>query len=125
MNGQKNPVNWFEIPTFDLHRARDFYQEILGVELTINNMNGFEMAWFPMEMNGPGAAGTLVKFEGYTPSHDGTLVYFNVEDIEATLKSINENGGKTLVPKTGIGEYGFIAHFEDTEGNRVALHSIR
>jgi predicted enzyme related to lactoylglutathione lyase len=23
-----------------------------------------------------------------------------------------------------IGEYGFIAHFEDTEGNRVALHSM-
>ncbi len=26
------------------------------------------------------------------------------------------------MPRMGIGEHGFIAHFEDTEGNRVALH---
>ncbi len=35
---------------------------------------------------------------------------------------VNGNGGKTLMPRTSIGDHGFIAHFEDTEGNRVALH---
>ena len=33
-------------------------------------------------------------------------------------------GGATLMPKTGIGEHGYIAHFQDCEGNRVALHSM-
>jgi predicted enzyme related to lactoylglutathione lyase len=28
------------------------------------------------------------------------------------------------MPKTSIGENGFMAHFTDTEGNRVALHSM-
>jgi len=28
-----------------------------------------------------------------------------------------------LLPKMSIGEYGFIAHFQDSEGNRVALHA--
>jgi predicted enzyme related to lactoylglutathione lyase len=46
-----------------------------------------------------------------------------VEDIQETLRGINVNGGRTLMPKTGIGEYGFIAHFEDTEGNRHSIHS--
>ena len=44
-------------------------------------------------------------------------------DIEGTLHKVNANGGKTLMPKTGIGEHGYIAHFQDCEGNRVALHS--
>jgi predicted enzyme related to lactoylglutathione lyase len=51
-------------------------------------------------------------------------VYFSVEDIEETLRKVNATGGKTLLPKKSIGEYGFIAHFEDTEGNRLALHSM-
>lgn len=29
------------------------------------------------------------------------------------------------MPKTSIGENGFMAHFIDTEGNRVALHSMK
>ena len=70
-----------------------------------------------------GAAGTLVKAEGYSPSHEGSVVYFNVSEIEGTLERVEQNGGRTLMPKMGIGEHGFIAHFEDSEGNRVALHS--
>jgi predicted enzyme related to lactoylglutathione lyase len=33
-------------------------------------------------------------------------------------------GGQVIMPKTNIGENGFIAMFMDTEGNRVALHSM-
>jgi predicted enzyme related to lactoylglutathione lyase len=73
----------------------------------------------------PGAAGSLVKGQSYEPSHAGTVVYFSVDDIVETLRRINANGGKMLVPKKSIGEYGFIANFEDTEGNRLALHSMK
>jgi len=47
-----------------------------------------------------------------------------VTDIEGTLAKVNANGGKLLMPKTSIGEYGHIAHFQDCEGNRVALHAM-
>jgi len=114
-----NPVNWFEIPVADLDRAKAFYESALGFELTINEMGPLKMAWFPMTQ---GATGTLVKADGYTPSKAGSLVYFHVDSIEQTLKSIGDQGGKTLMPKMPIGEYGHIAHFEDSEGNRVALH---
>jgi predicted enzyme related to lactoylglutathione lyase len=117
-----NPVGWFEIPVRDLERARRFYENELGLELAPNKMGEMEVAWFPMS-EGPGAAGTLIKSEGYTLSHEGTMVYFSVTDIEGTLEKINANGGRTLNPKTGIGEHGFVAHFEDCEGNRGAMHS--
>ena len=47
--------------------------------------------------------------------------YENVFGFELAL---NENGGKTLNPQKSIGEHGFVAHFEDCEGNRIAIHSM-
>ena len=120
-----NPVAWFEIPVVDIDRARKFYEKVFGVELIPEEMGPYAMTFFPWTENAPGAAGTLIKGETYEPSHAGTVVYFSVDDIEGTLLKVNANGGKTLLPKKSIGEYGFIAHFEDTEGNRLALHSMK
>lgn len=117
-----NPVNWFEIPVTDLTRAKQFYERALGVEVTETEMGPNKMGWFPMEMGAAGAAGTLIQGDGYTPSHQGSLVYLHVDKIDPTLDAIRGSGGKTLMPRTSISEHGFIAHFEDSEGNRVALH---
>jgi hypothetical protein len=119
-----NPVMWFEIPVKDTGRAKTFYEKVFGLELTPQEMGPYMMSFFPWTEGAPGAAGTLIKGETYEPSHAGTVVYFTVDDIEETLRKINANGGKTLLEKKSIGEYGFIAHFEDTEGNRLALHSM-
>lgn len=120
-----NPVIWFEIPVKDIGRARKFYEKVLGYELTPEQMDEYTMAFFPMAENVSGAAGSLIKGATYEPSHSGTVVYFTVDDIDEMLRRINANGGKTVLPKKSIGKYGFIAHFEDTEGNRLALHSMK
>ncbi len=118
-----NPVNWFEIPTTDLKRAKKFYEAVLQIKLSLHEMGPLKMAWFPMAADSPGATGTLVQSQHYTPSHEGTLVYFSVPDINKALERVTANGGRIINPKTSIGEYGFVGHFEDSEGNRVALHS--
>jgi len=65
-----------------------------------------------------------MKYESYVPSHEGTLVYFSCEDLQNELGRIVSAGGKILQEKTQISpENGFMGLFEDTEGNRVALHS--
>jgi len=92
------------------------------LEIVETEMGPNKMGWFPMEMGRMGAPGTLILGDGYTPSHDGSLVYRHVDSIDPTLEAIGASGGKTLVPRMSIGEHGSIAHFEDTEGNRVALH---
>jgi predicted enzyme related to lactoylglutathione lyase len=119
-----NPVNWFEIPVNDIARATRFYEGVFGLKLDPMEMGPAQMAMFPMNPEGTNAGGALVKTEGYVPSHAGTVVYFAVDDIEGTLTKIGANGGSTLVPKMSIGPYGFIAQFQDSEGNRVALHSM-
>ncbi len=118
-----NIANWFEIPVKDLDRASKFYEKVFDVKLTLEG----HVAFFPYIKEGPGAAGSLTMFESYEPSHSGTLVYFGVDDINEILRRVNANGGKTLLPKTriGISGFGFIAHFEDCEGNRVGLQSMK
>ena len=120
-----NPVNWFEIPVTDLDRAVKFYSEVFKVELNPMEMPGMKMAMFPDEQDKPFATGSLVQGENLVPTTEGTTVYFYCEDLNIQLRLIEKKGGKVLNPKTSIGEMGFIAHFMDTEGNKVALHSMK
>ncbi len=120
-----NPVNWFEIPAKDIQESKMFYDYVFGFDLQINEMGPLTMAWFPFDQEKPGCTGTLVQADTYTPSHDGSMVYFSVDHIEETLDRAREKGGKILNKKMSIGEYGFVAHFEDNAGNRIGLHSTK
>lgn len=117
-----NSVTWFEIPVNDMGRAKKFYESVFGKPMTVQTKGAVEMALFPKQDNAYGAGGSLIKVAGYKPSRDGTLVYFPVETIEPVLEKVHAASGKTLKEKMAIGEYGFIAHFEDSEGNRLGLH---
>ena len=118
-----NVVSWFEIPAKDLERAKAFYSKVFNKELTDMDMPGMLMSAFPWQDGAPFSGGALVKSEQYVPSTSGTLVYFYCEDVALELSRVEKSGGKIVLPKTSIGNSGFIAHILDTEGNRVGLHS--
>ena len=119
-----NALTWFEIPTLDLDRAVRFYETVLGIQLKRELFGGIPHAIFPA---GPSdASGALVQDARLKPSKDGTLVYLDVTGkLEACVERVRSTGGAVLMPKTDIGEPGFIAVFRDTEGNAVGLHSAR
>lgn len=124
----KNAISWFEIPAEDLSRAQKFYETIFEIQMIPMDLANFQMRMFPIEDMMNGIGGALIKSEGfYKPSAtDGTLVYLNANpDVQVVLDKIETAGGKIVVPKTQISpEYGYMAVFIDTEGNRVALHSV-
>lgn len=117
-------INWFEIPATDFERAKKFYATVLGIEFYVMDMMGTNMAIFPTGENESG--GAIVKGEDYTPSMEGSTVYLNGgKDLADALGRVGDAGGKVIVPKTHIGDgMGYFAMFIDTEGNKVALHSI-
>ena len=119
----ENKVVWFELPVTDLERAMKFYTEVMGIEFDIQEDEQSRMAFFPFE---PGeASGALVLSDGYVPSNTGPVIYLNGgTDLSEQLGRVEAAGGKVTLPKMSIGENGNIAHFEDTEGNRVAFHSM-
>jgi predicted enzyme related to lactoylglutathione lyase len=120
-------ISWFEIPTTDLKRAQKFYEQILEVQMIPMDLGNFKMCMFPIE-DQSGVGGALCHSPGfYQPSAtDGPLVYLNANpDVQIVLDRVEKAGGKILVPKTQISpEYGYMAVISDTEGNRVAFHSI-
>ena len=118
-----NQVGWFEIPTSDLKRAIAFYEHVFQVTLEQHDMGPLKMAWFPMKEGETGAPGSLVEAKEYTPSADGTLVYFSVADIDEACRKATTQGGTVLHEKKSIGEFGFVAILQDTEGNRIGIHS--
>ncbi len=118
-----NPVGWFEIYVQDLDRAKQFYETVLQVELErIDNM-GLTLWKFPQVMQDYGSSGALIKMEGFASGGNSTLVYFSCVDCSTEAARVSEAGGNVIKEKFSIGQYGFIAIIEDTEGNRVGLHS--
>ncbi len=122
MSASINAINWFEIPASDFDRAVGFYSQLLDKKIETMDLYGFRMGLFPNE-NGVG--GAVVEGEGYIPSHLGSVVYLQVgDDLQPTLDRVEASGGKILQDKTDLGENGFMAFFEDSEGNRIGLHSM-
>jgi len=120
-----NAINWFEIPVIDFEKAKRFYEFILGAEMQVMEMPGMKSAFFPADLQ-KGVGGCITHAEGYVPSDKGTLVYLNGgEDLSVPLSKVEPAGGKITLPKTSIGPNGFMAHFVDTEGNKVAFHSMK
>lgn len=123
----QNAVSWFEVPTSNPDRAQKFYESIFDTKLQPLDTPQIKMRMFPLEST-MGVGGALVfnaQFYKSSPS-EGVLVYLNANpDVQIVLDRIEAAGGKILVPKTMISpEYGYMAMFIDTEGNRIALHSI-
>ena len=123
----KNAINWFEISVKDYERAKKFYNEILGIEIVDYHMPEKNMKYgmFPYDEENDGVGGGLMEMEGCNPSMDGATVYLNGgDDLSNVLSKVEKAGGAVIMPKMEIGENGYIAQFTDTEGNRVALHSM-
>jgi predicted enzyme related to lactoylglutathione lyase len=119
-----NVIDWFEIPTANLDRAAKFYEAVLGVRLKIETFGGTPQAMFLGGKEGVG--GALIQDPKRRPTAEGTVVYLNAgKDLDGCLDRVARAGGRVVLPKTDIGDPGYIAIFADLEGNTVGLHAER
>lgn len=125
MENINNSLNWFEIPVSDFERARKFYSTIYDFEMPATTMGESELGFFPVQPKHIG--GAIIKGPGCVPSQTGSTIYLNGgEDLSIVLQRIVPAGGEILLEKTAIApESGFYAQFLDSEGNKVALHSMK
>lgn len=121
MNSLHNRAVWFDIPVADLDRAAAFYRAVLAIDVQKQEFDGFAFCFLAHDQ---GNGGCLVPgAEGIT-STGGILVYLNVDRrIRAAMVEVERCGGKVQDPVHPIGPHGFRAIVEDSEGNRIALHS--
>ena len=117
-----NPIGWLEIAATDIERAKEFYSSVFKLEFQYIEMPDTKMYMFG-NPEGKGSAGAIQKSDMNKPSTEGTVPYFSCEDLATELGRVESAGGKVIIPKTDIGEFGFFAQIDDTEGNRIGLHS--
>ena len=119
----KNLAVWFEIPVNDMERAKAFYEKVFELPIQVQKFDEAEMGFFPME--GWSNTGALTKHPQMTPSPDGVVLYLDGgEDLQPVQDRVEPAGGKVIIPKMKLPEdFGFMAMFFDTEGNKIGLWS--
>ncbi|MFL6679882.1 MAG: VOC family protein [Burkholderiaceae bacterium] len=119
-----NTFVWVDIPVRDLDRAVTFYSAVVGRAVSKVGGPGFAFGLF--EHHGGEVGGCLVaSAEAGAPSLAGPLVYIDASDrLDAAVAAVKAHGGKVLKDKHSIAPNGFRAIVVDSEGNRVALHSM-
>lgn len=115
-------VRYFEIPVSDMDRAHRFYETIFDIALKRATVDRYEMALFPKVAEGDGASGALAIGDVYVPGKAGPILYFSVESIDEVLVRLGQLSGKVLYPKKSLAPDEYVAEFEDSEGNRIALY---
>ncbi len=111
------PIVHIEIVSKDPRAAGNFYKEVFGWEIEIDEK--FNYVQFKAN---PGPAGGIPQVDEAQNMKPGDVVlYINSDDINADLAHIGACGGKTLVPKMEIPGIGWFAIFSDPTGSRLAL----
>jgi uncharacterized protein len=118
-----NQIVWCDIPVTDIDRAIRFYSAVLGAEVAKVELPGAAMGLLPGA--GGEASGCLWSGPGGEPSDKGPLLYLNCSGrLDEAVAAAEPNGGKIVQPKSAIAPHGFRAIVLDSEGNRIALHSM-
>ena len=120
-NQQNNRLVWFDIPVANLERASKFYAAVLAVGVEQQSFGDMQ---FSVIEHKDGNGGCLVPNENEV-SKTGVLIYLNTEGrIRDAVQKVKDSGGSVTEDVHAIGPHGFRAIVLDSEGNRVALHSM-
>jgi predicted enzyme related to lactoylglutathione lyase len=114
----------FEVPFDDADRARSFYRDVFDWQ--IQSMPEMD---YNLVSTGPATDQGMPSEPGYIGG--GLLqrqspvtvpvITLDVEDIDAALVLVEKHGGATVTAKMPVGDMGFAAYFNDSEGNLMGL----
>ncbi|WP_334161678.1 VOC family protein [Phenylobacterium sp.] len=104
----------FAINADDVPRARTFYETVFGWTFQPWGPPGF----YQVRDAGKGFRGALQGRRDVGGHRmPGMEITFGVDDIDATVASIEAAGGKVIMPPFHIETVGKLIFFQDTEGN--------
>ena len=104
----------FEVPAEDADRATQFYSSVFGWQFQDSGMPGID---YRLTQTGEAQGGAVYPDE---KAGGGLTVYFDTDDIEASLDKVRDAGGDAE-EKQPIPGIGWFAGCRDTEGNPFSL----
>jgi uncharacterized protein len=110
----------FEIPADNVERANKFYNENFDWKITpVPEMKYTLLGTVEVDQNnmpkecGAINGGLMERSFGIK----SPVITINVDNIDASIEKIQKTGGKIVQGKMEVQNIGFIAYFQDTEGN--------
>jgi predicted enzyme related to lactoylglutathione lyase len=116
---------WIEFPVKDIERALKFYKAIFDCDGEITD-DGERKTATILNMSETQPIGiSLNQTANFEPSDKGAYVYLTNgdDDLSGMLAKVEGAGGKALTGKVSMGQAGFYATVQDTEGNVFGLYS--
>jgi hypothetical protein len=118
-----NQFVWVDIPVLNIDRAIAFYSAVLDAPVSKQEYPGFMLGLLPGA--GGEVSGCLYVSETDKPSDAGPLIYLNCSGrLAEAAAAVTATGGTIIQDVHQIGPHGYRAVVKDTEGNRIALHSM-
>ena len=108
------PVH-FEFPTDDPDKAVKFYGDVFGWQF--QKWDGPMEYWMVKTGDGPGIDGGMMR----RMPGAATCNTIDVPDLDASVKKIEESGGKIALPKMPIPGIGWLAYAVDLDGNTFGI----
>ncbi|WP_020401834.1 VOC family protein [Gracilimonas tropica] len=115
---------YFEIQADDMERATKFYSNVFG--WTFKDNPHAPVEYRTIEAGG-NRGGMLQRPADTPPPECGTNAYVcsvEVNDFDATARSIKEQGGKVAMPKFPVPKTCWQGYFLDTEGNTFGIFEV-
>jgi uncharacterized protein len=116
---QHGAFSWCELMTTDLNAAKAFYQELFGWQMEPGPVQGIE---YTMASAGGQQVGGLMTIPETMPKGAPSWgAYVTVENVDATVKKVEELGGKVLMQPDDIPEVGRFAFVQDPQGATISV----
>ncbi len=106
-------------PVADMARAREFYEEVIGLQPAMIHATPDGAAWTEYELGaGTFSIGTA---PGWNASPDGASIAFEVEDFDAAITKLKEHGVPFKMEPfdTPVCRMAFIT---DPDGSAICIH---
>jgi predicted enzyme related to lactoylglutathione lyase len=108
----------FEVPTSDSAASVKFYENVLGWK--IMRWEG-PTEYYLVETGPDGEPGINGGLGGAANEFKGTVNTVGVDDIDAVLKKVIENGGQIVMPRDEIPGVGLLAYVREPGGAVIGL----
>jgi predicted enzyme related to lactoylglutathione lyase len=115
------------INSANANELANFYQDKVGVKIKEEYEMGEGARAFEMDTGEGSSFFITAHSEVQGKSKDPMRIVFNfeVDDIDKAIAEVTGKGVKTIAEKYHIEGYGYVATFEDLDGNHFQLVQVR
>jgi hypothetical protein len=121
MSEQTGKIGWIDITVDDAVGLRDFYAAVVGLSPEAVSMGEYDDFNMTMPTSGEPVCGICHARGSNKDLPGGWLVYFVVDDVDASAAACAAQGGTVLVEPRGLAGGRFCV-IEDPSGATAALY---